>query len=147
MARCALVDTPTNLALFSDDFSNAVWVPTNASVGSNVVTAPDGTATGDDIIEDGSVGGHWVANAGVTVPSVANDITISVSLRASGRGWAFIQMTELTAVTSVNVFVNVSTGTLGTIGLGAQWVGGRATIVAEGSGGWYRVTLTARKNK
>jgi hypothetical protein len=39
----------TNLLTYSQDFSNAVWVKTNATVTPNTVVAPDGTNTGSRV--------------------------------------------------------------------------------------------------
>jgi hypothetical protein len=42
------------------------------------------------------------------------------------------------------VWVNLSTGALGTVQNGANWANARATVVNMGNG-WYRVSLVARK--
>ena len=42
----------TNVQTWSEDFSNAVYIKVGASVSSNAIVAPDGTTTGDKLIED-----------------------------------------------------------------------------------------------
>jgi hypothetical protein len=53
-------------------------------------------------------------------------------------------MTELTGTTSVNVFVDLVSGTLGTVGTGSNWSNARAFITDLG-GGWRGVSIVARK--
>jgi hypothetical protein len=42
----------TNLFTYSEDFANAAWQPTRASITANTIVAPDGTLTGDKLVED-----------------------------------------------------------------------------------------------
>jgi hypothetical protein len=41
-----------NLFTYSEDFANAAWQPTRASITANTIVAPDGTLTGDKLVED-----------------------------------------------------------------------------------------------
>jgi hypothetical protein len=41
----------TNLLLRSEEFDNAYWLKSNATITSNTVIAPDGTLTGDKLVE------------------------------------------------------------------------------------------------
>ena len=45
-----------NLLTYSDDFSNAAWTKTNATVTANAVAAPDGTTTADTLTASGANG-------------------------------------------------------------------------------------------
>jgi len=42
----------TNLLRWSEDFDNAVWTKSNATISTNIADAPDGSTTADALIED-----------------------------------------------------------------------------------------------
>jgi hypothetical protein len=42
----------TNLLTYSEDFSNAAWTKTNATISANTVVAPDGTLSADKLVEN-----------------------------------------------------------------------------------------------
>ncbi|MDT9186069.1 phage head spike fiber domain-containing protein, partial [Limnospira sp. PMC 289.06] len=44
----------TNLVSWSEDFDNATWTKTRASITPNVIVALDGNLTGDKLVEDSS---------------------------------------------------------------------------------------------
>lgn len=120
----------TNLLTYSEDFSNAAWVKTNSTVSSNVVVAPDGTLTGDKLIEDTSTSLHLTQQA---ITTSATTYTVSVYAKEAGRtqfrfssnfGMAPGAQFDLSAVTAT---------VLGTTTL--------ATITHVGNG-WYRCTAT-----
>ena len=49
----------TNLVLRSEEFNNAAWTKTSATVTANAATAPNGTLTADKLITDsGATGGR-----------------------------------------------------------------------------------------
>lgn len=143
LQRCALVDTSPNLLLQSDAFGTT-WAATEATINSNNATAPDGTTTGDNLIDNANNTSHYVSQA-VTVSSAAAEYALSVSLKANNRSWAAVQLRESTGSTVAYYYVNLSTGALGASpGTGANWSNLRAFVVDQGSG-WYRVTIVARK--
>jgi hypothetical protein len=116
----------TNLLTYSEQFDNAAWVKTNATITTNTAVAPDGTSTGDKLVADTLLAQHRV---NFTATAAAGTYAFSVYLKAGEYNFAFIR-----------------------IGLGGGWVdlvngsvsgvtGGytmTATLVANG---WYRVVL------
>ena len=46
-------ESRTNLLTYSEQFDNAVWTKSNASITANAIIAPDGTLTADKLVEDG----------------------------------------------------------------------------------------------
>lgn len=50
----------TNLFLYAQDFSNASWTKTACTVTADTTGAPDGTTTGDKIVESNVTGTHGV---------------------------------------------------------------------------------------
>lgn len=145
LARCALVDNGPNLALHSDDFTNAAWVNTRSTDAANTSVAPDGTATGDNIIEDVTASDtHHIAQD-LTVGSGAADYCFAVALQPNSRTFARISLREGTGSHQCFVDVNLSTGALGTpTASGANWTNPRAFVVSLGST-WNYVCIIGRK--
>ncbi|MGI9160824.1 MAG: phage head spike fiber domain-containing protein, partial [Saprospiraceae bacterium] len=143
LARCALADAGPNALLYSDQFDNAAWSKQNCTVTANNATAPDGTATGDSVVETTSTGGHGLIQA-IAVSSGAQDMTFAVDVLAGTRTWALVQITD--GSTHANgVYVNLSTGALGSASVsGSNITNGRYTVSDRGNG-WKRITVTARK--
>jgi hypothetical protein len=75
--------SPLNLLPYSEQFDNAAWVKSNATVSSNVMTAPDGTLTGDALIEDTTTSVHSVAEVASLVATTT--YALSVFAKASTR--------------------------------------------------------------
>lgn len=144
MARCIVADNSPNTALQSDDFSNASWSKNLATITVNAGTAPDGTTTADSLIETASTGLHY-AEQSFTVPSAAADFTDTFCVKAGARGWVSIQLIENTGATTVQQWINLSTGALGTNSTGGNWANLRCPVPTDIGNGWYRVTLTATK--
>ena len=122
----------TNLLTYSEQFDNASWNKTNSSITANTIVAPDGTLTGDKLVEDTANSRHWV---GKSTSLVANTVyTLSVYLKAAERTTAtFGPLNTSNWATTHNVFVNLANGTITSAGT--------ATIQSVGNG-WYRVSVT-----
>jgi hypothetical protein len=122
-----------NLLLQSQTFDNASWVKSASSITANNTTAPDGTSTADNLIENNTNAIHYTYQTSV---SVAGVYTFSCYLKANTRTLAFMYGFNL--ATSIAYF-DLSTGVLGTVsGTGSP----SATITSVGNS-WYRCTLTA----
>ena len=72
----------TNEVLWSEDFTNAAWVQTRTTVTGNVVTAPDGTLTGDKFIATAVSGNHYSLQTSVK-PALAMKYTYSAYFSAA----------------------------------------------------------------
>lgn len=89
--RVGLFNTATNAALRSQQFENAAWVATNATVTADTDVAPDGTTTGDTITDaDGT-------NSGAVCQSITTNTAakwnLSVWLKAGTLAKATITVT------------------------------------------------------
>jgi hypothetical protein len=141
---CIQVDGSPNGLLRSDQFDNAAWTKTNATITANDAVAPDGTSTADALVEDATSGGHQVSQS-MTVTSAAQDLCCSFRVKAGTRSWAAIGISDFTAH-GKTVYVNLSTGALGsTVTDGSNVTNSRAFVVDEGNG-WYRLHLVVRKS-
>jgi hypothetical protein len=116
----------TNLAIYSEDFSNAVWTKQSGiSVTTNQVIAPDGTLTADLVIGAGNSHGIYQANNAPVSSSLPN--TKSIWMRGVNGGEVVIlkdpHLTigtlSCTLTKSWQRFVLTETQTIGTAGL---WV-------------------------
>jgi hypothetical protein len=97
----------TNLVTYSADFADASWTKTRSSITGNTIVAPDGTLTGDKLVEDTSATATHFVSKNPTVSS-GTAYTYSVYLKAAERTWAVFQYG------SAYAWVNLSTGQLGT---------------------------------
>ena len=130
----------TNLLTYSEDFSNAAWTKTRASITPNAAVAPDGTMTADKLVEDTTAtNSHFVfQDKSITAGSIQ---TMSVYVKAGER--SVIQL-NLTNVGSDGAFArfDLSSGVIITaatiLGAGSS---ASSSIVALGNG-WYRCILS-----
>jgi hypothetical protein len=124
---------PANLLTWSQDFDNAFWVKTAATVTANTTVAPDGTTTADTLTEDTTaVSAHRILTT-VSVAAAAH--TASIYVKAGTRSWFYIRLTDSGAVQRYAYF-NVAAGTLGTVETNLT-----ASITDAGNG-WYRCAAT-----
>ena len=118
----------TNLATYSADFSNAAWTKTRSSITSNTIVAPDGTLTGDKLVEDTTASNsHWV---GQSFTGTAAAYTYSFYAKAGERSWITGSWGG-----GLDTYFDLSNGTIGTLN------GNTATITSVGNG-WYRCSIT-----
>jgi hypothetical protein len=75
----------TNLALYSEQFDNAAWTKTDATINANAVVSPDGYQNADIIIEDATNNRHRIFRAN-SKSTVATTYTFSIYIKNySGR--------------------------------------------------------------
>jgi hypothetical protein len=127
----------TNLALYSQDFSNASWAKSSATVTSDTTAAPDGTTTADTLVSSSSTSG--VVERSVTFTG-DGDKAVSIFLKAgtSTLTYFFIRDTTVPATRGRAVIT---------------WAGGVPSATADSGGtiqgvdnfgnGWYRIRLLA----
>ena len=113
----------TNLFTYSEDFSDASWVKVAATVGSNVIVAPDGLLVGDFIQEDLTASTHRVAKT-FTPPS--SSFTLSAYFKYKDAPFVYI------GYFTYGCSFNVETGSIGTLTANATG----AQIIPVGNG-WY----------
>lgn len=111
----------TNLALHSQDLSNAAWTKVRCSISANTGLASDGTTTLDKIVEDGTAGNTHVAEQSVNFGG-AGMKTISVEARAGERTWCYHSAYDSTAATVAGAYFDLANGVVGTLVAGAATV-------------------------
>jgi hypothetical protein len=120
----------TNLALYSEDLTNAAWSNLSITVGANATTAPNGTTTADKITPTTSNTNHLIYSNVITS---AGEYSFSVYVKAAGYSKVALRESQ-----SVGFFASFDL-TSGTIldSSSAQ----TNTITSVGDG-WYRITST-----
>jgi hypothetical protein len=124
----------TNLVTYSEQFDNAAWSKTGASISADATIAPDGLTSADAVTEDsGGTSEHKVIQS---ITTIAGEIvfTVFVKKKDGGRDWFFIR--EAIDGSLTNSFYNIEDGTLGAIG------SGKIGSIENAGNGWFRVALT-----
>lgn len=124
-------ESRTNICLYSSDLSNAAWTKSNATITADTVVAPDGTLTGDKIVESTGTGLHRVYES---VTATAAAYTFTFYAKAAGRNWVYGAFTTGAVQYAYFDLVN---GVVGTVDAGIT----TASISSVGNG-WYRCSVT-----
>ena len=117
-----------NLLTYTEQFDNASWTKNGATVTVNAVVAPDGTTTGDKLVESASFERHGI----YYVLSQSGPYTFSVFLKAGERSTATIFLNGGSYAGST-VTLNLATG-----------VSSAPNVVAMQAfgNGWYRCVVS-----
>lgn len=118
-----------NVWLRSEDFANASWTKTASSITANTIVAPDGTLTGDKIVEDTANSSHYISQAITSV--VSTTYVTSVYLKAGERSAVRLSRNGGTVASAFDLSAGTVTNAAGSTG----------TITAVGNG-WYRCSIS-----
>ena len=128
-----------NLLTYSEQFDNAAWTKVSSSITANAIVAPDGTLTGDKLVEDTTASANHVVRPATASVTSGTTYTYSIFAKAGERTQFQIGFgTENSAFTAANVqFTLTGSGT-------ATAISGSPTFsIAPVGNGWYRCTATA----
>lgn len=142
-SRCMLVDGGGNLALRSDEIDNASWTKTRTTVSANADTAPDGTATADRLIEDGTASNTHIAfQSGITRATGITDLcSYAYVRRAVGtRNFELIVGNDFTNYVRATFDLGSLATNVGNVGTATD---GRA-FIRDAGGGWYFCAVVGR---
>ncbi|MBU2051516.1 MAG: hypothetical protein KKH61_21405 [Gammaproteobacteria bacterium] len=129
-----------NLLTYSEQFDNAAWAKSRATVTANAVTAPDGTVTADTLSEDGTAANSHLVSQTFSFVS-GTTYTFSIFVKKANRDWfMFALPSSAFGGTSAErtVSFDLNTGAVGTSG--ATFTS--SSIQSVGNG-WYRCIATA----
>lgn len=146
LSRCAVVDNGLNALTYSDQIDNAAWAKTNCtSSGANInaFTAPDGTLTGERLVEstDATNQYHYITQ-NATKPASSQWWTMYGAFRAGDGGTSRTRTRlKLGSVTDFSeAAFNLSTGAIvATSNSGSS--SGAKGYVQDLGGGWYYCAL------
>jgi hypothetical protein len=135
-----LEEARTNLSLYSEDFGNAIYSLTAATVSTNTTAAPDGTTTADTVNSSGT------AVVSQSFTKAASAITYTGSLFVKGSATDFsVTIDDGTPTNRGRARFNLSTGTLGSVTNDGTFTGTTSTITLFPND-WYRLTVTTTTN-
>jgi hypothetical protein len=114
----------TNLALRSEEF-NLIWSQINATITTNVTTAPDGTSTADKLVENATNNQHRIDQ---TTTNAIGTNTFSVFAKKSERDSIWLR------VGTSGAYFDLTNGTVS----GATGV---TTSIVNYGNGWYKCSI------
>ncbi|MEY4756849.1 MAG: hypothetical protein RJA34_1747 [Pseudomonadota bacterium] len=118
----------TNLLTYSEQFDNAAWTKSNATVTVNAVTALDGLTTADKLVEAATTSTHYLQQ----IFSATNATAYTGSFFAKAGERTKIAVWFSGAFSFVSGYFDLSTGTK---------ISGTGEIVSVG-GGWFRISYS-----
>jgi hypothetical protein len=127
-----------NLLLQTQQFDNASWTKSDATVTANTTTAPDGTTTADTLAETATTTTHFTRQS----PTVTSGTTYTGSVYLKkGSGSAsrdFIQLIYNAVAFGSNAYANfnIASGTVTVTGAGVT------ASISDAGNGWYRCSIT-----
>lgn len=137
--RLLIEGSRTNLCLRSQEFDNASWTKTDASVTADAATAPDGTTTADKLTVS-AAGGR--VRQSVTISSGATVAGSCFVKKSGSANWAILS--AVAGAETKNVWVNLTTGALGTVqSAGSVITTFSAARVESLPNGWSRIHFVA----
>ena len=120
----------TNLLLYSEQFDNAAWTKSNSTITANTIVAPDGTLTGDKLVENTTASvAHNVGFFGSSV-TLGTSYSLSIYAKAGERSRFWLRGTGTGNVASA--YFDLSAGTV---------LSGTGTITPVGNG-WYKCSAS-----
>ena len=123
-----------NLLTYSEQFDNSIWSKYNTTVTANTTTAPDGTTTADSLIENTTNVIHSLDSSPF---STAGNFTSSIYLKANGRNFVRLYVSQISPNVNYTALFDLSLGTIVSTDAGVT-----STITSVGNG-WYRCTVSA----
>lgn len=127
-------ESRTNLALWSEDFTNAAWTKVSTTITGNDTLAPDGTNTADLFTVTSTFDS---VQGGVTVISGAT-VACSVFAKRGNHDW--IRLTLLNGGNEVRAWFNLATGSVGSQTATGTGVPG-GIFIQPAANGFYRCVL------
>jgi hypothetical protein len=131
----------TNLLLRSEEFDNAAWSKSNATITANTIVSPDGTVSADTFTGD----------AGTSIKRIRQNVTTtalgpwtySVWLKVDNAASALVALfdSSVGGVNNVRTMLTFSTGAVSTAAAVGTATGASASVTPFGNG-WYRVSIT-----
>ena len=124
----------SGLLTYSEQFDNAAWTKTRASITANAVAAPDGTTTADKLVEDGTAtSSHSVQQSPTFVSGTT--YAFSVFVKADTRSRIYMQLPSTAFTSTLRTWFDIGGGTVGTTAAGCT------AFIRDVGGGWYRCAV------
>jgi len=124
---------PYNLLTWSEDFTNAAWVATNATVTSNVIVSPSGVQNAD-LLQSIDTNAPRIRQT--TTQTGNNVFTFSCFAKKGNVNFLILRNIAVNVGGGSRAWFNLDTGVVGTVNAGLT-----ASIESVGSG-WYRCSIS-----
>jgi hypothetical protein len=128
----------TNLALYSNDLSNAAWSNSYSTITSNAAISPDGTTNANKVVETTDTGLHRAGQGAIAVTS-GQVYTFSFYAKAAERNELELQRINTSGTVFNNISVTTADLILGTLSVGLNVTSSSINSVGDG---WYRISLS-----
>ena len=123
----------SNIVLYSEQFDNAAWTATNASVTSNVIISPSGVQDAD-LLQSIDTNAPRIRQ---TTTQTGNDVfTFSCFAKKGNVNFLILRNIAVNVGGGSRAWFNLDTGVVGTVNAGLT-----ASIESVGSG-WYRCSIS-----
>ena len=123
-----------NLLRYSEQFDNAAWTNSNATITANTVVSPDGTLDADKLVEDTSNSTHAVEQARILTASTTYSMSVYAKAAERTRFRLYGRISASWNVFTAGFF-DLSTGTV------ISSSGDAAATITSVGNGWYRCTI------
>ena len=133
----------TNKLKYSEQFSNSVWTKLNTTITENQVSAPDGTLTGDLMLETITSGQHSVSYNTVITDLINRNYTYSIYVKKYNRARLRIQMANNAGTSAISANINLDTVTATLASSVGSGVAVSCSITPD-INNWYRISLTGK---
>ena len=128
----------TNSLTYSEQFDNAAWSKTASSITANAIASPDGTLTGDKLVEDTATSAHTISQS---LSATTQSYTISVYVKKAER--KYFQLFGRRDATNYNgVMIDLDTGSLLPPTRPATTNNVSTTTATSVGNGWWRIAMT-----
>lgn len=124
-----------NLLGYSQNFENAAWAKSNASIDATPVMGPLGFFGAEKLVESAVAGQHFV-NQGVTVIN-NSPYTLSCYMKAAERTYCSLEVSM--GSSGFEAIVNLSEGTYTSSSYGSSSI--PKAVVSNIGAGWYRLAI------
>jgi hypothetical protein len=128
----------TNLALYSNDLSNAAWTKSYSTITSNAAISPDGTTNANKVVETTDTGLHRAGQGAIAVTS-GQVYTFSFYAKAAERDELELQRINTSGTVFNSISATTADLTLGTLSVGSNVTSSSINSVGDG---WYRISLS-----
>jgi hypothetical protein len=128
----------TNSLTYSEQFDNAAWSKTASSITANAIASPDGTLTGDKLVENTATSAHTISQS---LSATTQSYTISVYVKKAER--KYFQLFGRRDSTNYNgVMIDLDTGSLLPPTRPATNSNVSTTTATSVGNGWWRIAMT-----
>jgi len=132
--------TRYNLLNYSEDFSQANWGKSNATITANAAVAPDGTMTADYMTDNATNAQHYIAANTSAGTFVVGDVAhFSVYIKYAGMQYALLYAPMVAGIGGGGVLIDTQTGAILGLNTGANLSNVDVTDVGNG---WFKVQMT-----